>query len=336
MEPFTKENLPQIPNQITSVYKGCITISSLYLPSTAAHRQTRCWPNIAQSRFLQIQQPAALHNKHQLATTSHKRNRPLRVSHLYTLFCPVHTELLHAVADNEKIKNHGNMDKDTLSRMLAAHFALKTAVLVRVCAGRHNSLSPETQTNLFVQYTNKKMPEIIDPISGTVMLNPVVVSSGICYDYDSLRHWLIDANKLICPQTGVCIESKAYPNHSIILLARRKFESLGVLLDTEPRLPNTQSLFDLSHLLPTNHRPPSPISQDRPQRHARPLACVSPHDPSEAPSFPRQPPYNSIHPPRPIEPVCILPSYQAPYAQATVSVSPELDENEPQRPVPLK
>lgn len=94
--------------------------------------------------------------------------------------------------------------------------------------GNLQAIRAQRDTEAFYNAIAQALPALRDPISMELMINPVIASSGLTYDFDSLSQNVQRGSGLIDPMTNEPISRYVLPNRVVRQVIEQLIQSLGV------------------------------------------------------------------------------------------------------------
>jgi hypothetical protein len=162
------------------------------------------------------------------------------LARMYALLCKQTDAYLHDAASAMGMLKHEQLQRDDLVRLLAVRIALQYAVQHN--RGFQTDHGPAEETpSAFLQYMHQKAPYAVDPIMNTIIIDPLLVSSGICYERTSIQIWIAEntffsagkANMHTCPVKNTKIESYGYVDANTRNKITRFLQEHGVEIDMQ-------------------------------------------------------------------------------------------------------
>jgi hypothetical protein len=145
---------------------------------------------------------------------------------------PKAVEELHRIAKQIGMKNYKHLNKVDLCHMLSTHMGMQIAA-EHIRGSRFSEIMHSDGDTEFNEYMARKAPDVIDPITKIIMIEPVLVSSGVHYDRASITAWIKLHGKHRCPETKQNLEPIAYADPAMRKRIADLLSRYGVEMDIQ-------------------------------------------------------------------------------------------------------
>jgi hypothetical protein len=145
---------------------------------------------------------------------------------------PKSIEKLRDLAMNMGMANYSGLNKEELCHSLSTMMGMRIAA-ENIRGAVFSKLDDSDEGDSFIEYIKNEAPDIVDPIMHSIMINPIIVSSGIHYDRSSIEQWFRSSTRRACPITNKKLERVAYLDLNMRDRIERLLAKYGVKMDIQ-------------------------------------------------------------------------------------------------------